>query len=118
MQTFTHNTWLQDESAAYPNGGQTRKGLAIYPDGKPRRVYAGIPDTYFSIPAHGRVGGKYVRGYVHVDDKLLDCPNATGAYKRHADGGLHCELCQFGLVDSPTRGALLFHIYERTGVQS
>lgn len=82
VQTFGHDTWLESEEFAYPNGGQTRKGRAIYPDGEKRRVMAGIPDTYFSIPAHGRVGGKYAKGYLTVDDGL----------------------------DSPTRGALLFHV--------
>lgn len=114
MTTYAHNTWLQPEEFAYPNGGQTRKGAAIYPDGKVRRIHAGIPDTYFSIPAHGRIEGKYVGGYVTVDDRLLNCPNLNQALdpyvaNRHPDGELHCELCQFGLVDSPTRGALLFH---------
>lgn len=57
-----NGTWLQAEEFAYPNGGQTRKGMAMYPDGKVRTVYGGIPDTYFSIPAHGRIRGKYVAG--------------------------------------------------------
>lgn len=61
-------TWLEDEGRAYPNGGQTRRGMAIYPDGVVRRVFAGIPDTYFTIPAHGRLHGKYVRGFVSLDD--------------------------------------------------
>lgn len=57
-------TYLQAEEFAYPHGGQTRKGRAFYPDGMIRRVYAGIPDTYFSIPAHGRIRGRYVRGFL------------------------------------------------------
>ena len=66
MQTWNQGTWLQDESAAYPAGGQTRKGSAVYPDGVTRRIYAGIPDTFFSIPAHGRIAGRYVAGWVTV----------------------------------------------------
>lgn len=57
-------TSLQPEIMAYPRGGQTRKGRAIYPDGKVRRIFAGIADTYFSIPAHGRLKGKYVKGFL------------------------------------------------------
>ena len=57
-------TWLQNEEYAYPNGGQTRKGMAIFPDGKTRRVWAGIPDTFFTVPAHCRVKGKYVGGFI------------------------------------------------------
>lgn len=61
-------TWLQPEEYAYPHGGQTRKGASIFPDGKIRRVYAGIPDTFFSIPAHARIGGRYVRGFLTVKE--------------------------------------------------
>lgn len=62
--TLARGTWLEDETAAYPNGGQVRRGRAIFPDGTLRAVYAGIPDTYFSVPAHARIGGKYVAGYL------------------------------------------------------
>ena len=82
VQILAHDTWLEAEEFAYPNGGQTRKARAIYPDGVRRRVMVGIPDTWFTIPAHGRLDGKYVKGWVQVDDDL----------------------------DSPTRGALMFHI--------
>ena len=61
-------TFLQTEEYAYPHGNETRKGKAIYPDGKIRTVRAGIPDTYFSIPAHGRFRGHYVTGWLHCDD--------------------------------------------------
>lgn len=57
-------TYLEPEEYAYPHGGQTRKGRAFYPDGRLRRVWAGIADTYFTIPAHGRIGGRYVRGFL------------------------------------------------------
>lgn len=61
---LSRGTWLQDEEYAYPNGGQTRRGQAVYPDGQVRMVYAGIADTFFSIPAHGRIRGRYVAGYI------------------------------------------------------
>ena len=59
-----NKTWLQPEEFAYPSGGQTRKGVAYFVDKKYRRVWAGIPDTYFSIPAHAKVTGKYVAGFL------------------------------------------------------
>lgn len=59
-------TWIAPEEHAYPTGGQTRKGAALYPDGKVRRVWGGIPDTFYSIPAHGRIGGRYVAGFLTV----------------------------------------------------
>lgn len=102
-QTFAHDTWISPESDAYPHGGMTRKGAALFPDGKLRAIRAGIPDTMFSIPASARVSGKYVAGFVTIDDGLLECPHP------HPDHALHCEECQFGLIDSPTRGALIFH---------
>lgn len=61
-------TYLAPEEHAYPAGGQTRKCQAICFDGKIRTVWAGIPDTYFSIPAHTRIAGKYHRGYLHMQD--------------------------------------------------
>ena len=61
---YSLNTWVQKEEYAYPNGGQTRKAVCRWPDGKLRVVYAGIPDTAFSIPAHGRLRGNYVRGWI------------------------------------------------------
>lgn len=74
------STFLQPEHYAYPNGGETRKGAAIYPDGIIRRVWVGIPDTVWTIPAHGRVNGRYVAGYVDCDD--------DGYYHFH-ERGLH-----------------------------
>lgn len=66
-------TWIQEEQYAYPNGGQTRRGAALFSDGKIRRVWGGIPDTMFSIPAHTRVNKKYVHGflYYNTEDNLL-----------------------------------------------
>lgn len=71
MQNFDNGTALESENAAYPHGGRTRKGIAKFKDGKLRRVYAGIPDTYFSIPANARVNGKYVSGFLSVDADTL-----------------------------------------------
>lgn len=100
-QEFKHDTWIYPEEAAYPNGNQTRKGCAIFPDGKKRRVWAGIPDTYFSIPAHAKVKGKYQAGWVGVDDKLIND-----------------ETNPAGWAESPTYGALLFHPYKRYEVST
>jgi len=41
-----------------------RRGRAWFPDGKLRAVTLGVPDTFFSIPAHARVRGRYVSGFV------------------------------------------------------
>lgn len=62
-------TQLQGEEAAYPNGAQCRKGKAIFPNGEIRTVYAGIPDTFFTIPAHTIVKGKRVKGYLSLDNE-------------------------------------------------
>jgi hypothetical protein len=64
-------TWLQAEEFAYPNGGQTRKGKALCADGQLRAVRAGIPDTFFSIPAHARIKGRYTAGYLTIDEAGL-----------------------------------------------
>ena len=61
-------TFIAPEDNAYPHGGQTRKCLVLFPDGALRRAWCGIPDTYFSIPAHARVSGRYVAGWIGVQD--------------------------------------------------
>lgn len=69
-------TWLDREELAYnthtgtPNRSQ-RKGCAKCFDGKLRTFSLGIPDTFYSIPAVGRIGNKYVRGWVEVDNSVL-----------------------------------------------
>lgn len=93
---LAHGTWLDDESLAYGTyaGGHSRsrrRGRAIYPDGKVRAVTAGCADTFFTIPAHGRIAGRYVSGWLTVDDR------------RDAVTG----------DDSPTYGALIFTPYKR-----
>jgi len=62
------STWLSPEEHAYTHGGQTRKGAAICQDGKIRTVYAGIPDTFFSIPAHTRINGWYASGFLTLEE--------------------------------------------------
>jgi hypothetical protein len=90
MQTFAHGTFLADESAAYntysgAHSRSNRHGRAIYPDGKLRAVTAGVADTFFSIPAHGRIGGRYVAGWLSIEDDH----------------------------NAPNYGALVFHIAKR-----
>lgn len=69
---FEKATWLDPEECAYPSGGQTRKGQARCDlDGKLYTVYGGIPDTFFSIPAHMKKGDTYVAGYLHMDVEAL-----------------------------------------------
>lgn len=51
-------------------GGPTLSKVDHCPceDGKARTVYiTGHPDTWFSVPAATRVGGKYVGGFVSYD---------------------------------------------------
>lgn len=68
VHKYAQGTYLEVEEAAYPNGRMARRGLAKWPDGKLRRVYAGLPDTFYSIRAFGYLKGKYVRGFLTVDD--------------------------------------------------
>lgn len=67
VQRFANGTALEPESLAYADrGAQLRRGRALFPDGAVRSVRAGIADTYFSIPAHARIGGRYVAGFLSV----------------------------------------------------
>lgn len=65
---FSDGTWLEPEEAAYPHGRMTRRGLAKWPDGSLRRVWAGLPDTFYTIPAYGRVRGRRVKGFLTVTE--------------------------------------------------
>lgn len=45
-----------------------RRGRALCPDGRVRSVELGaLADTWFSVPARARIGGRWVRGYVTVE---------------------------------------------------
>ena len=68
IHRYAQGTYLQSEEAAYPNGRMARRGLAKWPDGKLRRVWAGLPDTFYTVPAWGRVRGRRVKGYLAVTE--------------------------------------------------
>jgi len=68
VHKYAQGTYLQAEEAAYPHGRMTRRGRALWPDGKIRRVWAGLPDSFFSIPAYGRLRGRRVKGFLTVTE--------------------------------------------------
>lgn len=82
-----HDTWVEAESFAYPNGGFTRRAYVelrqnpnnpiALPYGQLRVVKVSIPDTYFTIPARLRYQGKTVNGYVSVQDADTDTARFT-----------------------------------------
>jgi hypothetical protein len=73
--TYRNGTWVQDEKYAYPNGGMTRKFRAITVNEHNVQAWAtgtaGIPDTFFSIPARIRKFGKTIRGFLSLDNDTL-----------------------------------------------
>ena len=71
---FARGTWIDSEEVCYPGGGMHRNGRAIMPDGTLRAFRAGIPDTYFTIPAVTRVKGKRVKGWLQLADTSTDAP--------------------------------------------
>ena len=76
MDRYEHNgTWIEPEEMAYPHGGQTRKFSAYLGDTSYRvSGKAGIPDTFFSIPANARIKGAYVAGFLMLGRDLAS-PN-------------------------------------------
>jgi hypothetical protein len=69
-------TWLDREELAYNTHtgsacGSGRRARAKCFDGKLRVFQVGIPDTFFSIPAIGKIGGRYVRGWVETKDNVV-----------------------------------------------
>lgn len=77
-RTATDGTWIEPEEWAYPAGGFTRRAyVTLYanphnpitlPYGERRIVQASIADTYWTIPARLRVGGRMIRGFVDHDE--------------------------------------------------
>lgn len=97
---MNNETWLDGEEMAYPNGAMRRKGRArvqvnphnpvVLPYGKVRSVRAGIPDTYFTIPARLLLHGVRVKGYLSMDteaDELIFQPSADPE---------RCTICKDG----------------------
>lgn len=66
--TYPDGTWLEDEAFTYPSGGYHRRCKATCQDGKQRVFRCSIPDTYFSIPARGKISGLSVKGFLSGDE--------------------------------------------------
>lgn len=76
------DTYIEAEHLAYctPTGSHSRSqrhGMVRYPDGRILSVTLGVPDTFFTIPAHGRLHRRYVSGFVSVD---TDANQGRGEY--------------------------------------
>lgn len=85
MATQQRDTWVGPEEMAYntPSGAHSRsgrRGRVRWPDGRIRAVTLGVPDTFYTIPAHGRLHGRYVSGYVSLDTD-------TREYRFHETSG-------------------------------
>lgn len=64
---FPDGTWLEGEEFCYPSGGMKRRAYARCEDGEKRLFRAGIPDTFFSIPARGNG----MKGFLSSDETGL-----------------------------------------------
>jgi hypothetical protein len=94
-------TYVDAEENAY-HCSFGRKGRAIVrqnphnpialPYGEVRAVRAGIPDTYYSIPALLRVRGKTVKGYL---SSPYDGEEGVLYFTPEADPA-HCHVCASG----------------------
>lgn len=76
------DTYIESEQLAYntytgAHSRSNRHGMVRYPDGRILSVTLGVPDTFYTVPAHGRLHGKYVSGFVSVD---TDYRNGEGQY--------------------------------------
>lgn len=68
---YANGTWIEPEEMAYPNGAFTRRAKCLFPDGKLRIVRCSIADTYFSIPAKGKIGKLRLEGFIMADGPAL-----------------------------------------------
>lgn len=75
--TYPDGTWVEGEELAYPKGGFSRRAWVTFADGVRRLVRCSIPDTFFSIPARGKVDGRTVKGFITLNgDGLVFIPDA------------------------------------------
>lgn len=66
---LSKGTWIESEEHAYPHGRMTRRGVAVHEHtGKKVRFVAGIPDTYFSIPAR-TLGSGAEKGFLTIQNQ-------------------------------------------------
>jgi len=103
MQRFG-DTWIEPEDVCYPSGGMLRRARVFVdrnphnptglPYGELRTVRAGIPDTWFTIPARLRYRGRTVRGFVTlctVREQLIFIPDADPDACRVCAPGSGCR---------------------------
>ena len=65
--SFARDTWIEPEERCYPHGGFHRKARCLW-QGRHYLVRAGLPDTFFSIPARLRCQGQTRRGFLSLAD--------------------------------------------------
>lgn len=110
MSNVSHSsgTWIEPEEYCYPNGGFHRRARVVVrqnphnpislPYGEYRIVRAGIPDTFFSIPARLRIKGKTVKGFLSHDSsdgELMFTPEADPENCTECPSGDGCRFsCQ------------------------
>jgi len=66
------DTWLEPEELAYNTYaggpcGSGRRARVRCPNGRLHIVRAGVPDTYWTIPAVGRINGRYSAGTIMIN---------------------------------------------------
>lgn len=66
--TLGHGTSICPEACAGPRNTYTRKAVVLCPDGRRRRAWAKVADTFVSIPARCRIRGTLVQGFLTVKD--------------------------------------------------
>jgi hypothetical protein len=87
-------------ASSFPWGLFSRQGTRVLcPDGKVRALayLAQTPDTFFSTPAAVRIKGKYITGYMTVDEAYLapDYATTRRAYTFHPHTCHHDSLPPF-----------------------
>lgn len=70
-QHLGEGTWIEGEEFCYPAGGYTRRAYALCADGKKRVFSCSVADSYFSVPARGKINYRYVKGFVSIHDNIL-----------------------------------------------
>ena len=68
---MSEGTWLEGEEFTYPKGGWNRKAYAKCEDGALRLFTCTIADTFFSIPARGKIRERKVKRFLSVNDSQV-----------------------------------------------
>jgi hypothetical protein len=96
---YAKGTWIEPEEVAYPSGGMKRHAKVIDEhDNLLKFAFAGIADTFFTIPAYIMENRKRIKGFIHIQENALYFVRSTKSAEKENppdDPAFHPKYGQF-----------------------